>query len=182
MLYKEVEGDLIELAKEGDFDVIAHGCNCMCKMKSGLAPQMAKTFGINKLPRENFTEKGNINKLGVIEFKAIPLHSDEWQVGFINKTIVVPALYVVNAYTQFNYGLNHEDGEESPLNYHALTLCLTKINYIFRGKKIGLPRIGCGLAGGDWKVVKMIIKSSLIDCDVTVVTLKKDKLIKKQKQ
>jgi hypothetical protein len=26
--YKEVFGDLIELAKRGQFDVIGHGCNC----------------------------------------------------------------------------------------------------------------------------------------------------------
>lgn len=28
MRYQEVDGDLIELAKKGEFDVIAHGCNC----------------------------------------------------------------------------------------------------------------------------------------------------------
>jgi len=48
MDYQEIEGDLIVLAKEGKFDVIAHGCNCQCIMGAGLAPQMAKAFGADK--------------------------------------------------------------------------------------------------------------------------------------
>ena len=28
MRYEEIQGDLIKLALEGNFDVIAHGCNC----------------------------------------------------------------------------------------------------------------------------------------------------------
>lgn len=181
MLYREIEGDLITLAQKGEFDAIVHGCNCMCTMGAGLAPQMAKAFAINTLPKEHFTLKGDINKLGTIQYKAIPLHSDNWRVGFIDKLIVVPALYVINAYTQFNYGRNHKDGSYAPLDYHALALCLMKINHVFKGKKIGLPKIGCGLAGGDWDTVRMVIKSNLRDCDVTIVTLKKNKLIIKQK-
>lgn len=31
MKYQEIDGDLIQLALEGNFDVIAHGCNCKQK-------------------------------------------------------------------------------------------------------------------------------------------------------
>jgi len=34
---------------------------------------------------------------------------------------------------------------------------------------IGLPKIGAGLAGGDWNRIKEIIKTELTDCKVTVV-------------
>jgi O-acetyl-ADP-ribose deacetylase (regulator of RNase III) len=37
---KEIEGDLIDLAKRGHFDVVTHGCNCFCTMGAGIAPQM----------------------------------------------------------------------------------------------------------------------------------------------
>ena len=37
MNYKEIEGNLISLALAGNFDVIAHGCNCFCTMQSGIA-------------------------------------------------------------------------------------------------------------------------------------------------
>ncbi|PMU98153.1 phosphatase, partial [Pseudomonas sp. GP01-A4] len=30
-----VRGDLLHLARQGDFDVIIHGCNCQCAMGKG---------------------------------------------------------------------------------------------------------------------------------------------------
>ena len=47
------------------------------------------------------------------------------------------------------------------------------MNHEFKGKHIGLPQIGCGIAGGDWDVVKLLIKQELKDCDVTVVIYNK---------
>lgn len=66
------------------------------------------------------------------------------------------------------------DGVKNPLDYEALTLCMRKINHTFVGKKIGLPKIGSNLAGGDWNIIKEIIKKELKDCDVTVVIYNKD--------
>ena len=79
----------------------------------------------------------------------------------------------MNAYTQFNYGRNHADGDAKPLSYEALTLCMKKMNILFAGKHIGLPKIGAGLAGGDWERIKEIIQRELKDCKVTVVNYKK---------
>jgi hypothetical protein len=88
------------------------------------------------------------------------------------------------------YGTNHTDGVSKPLDYEALTLCLRKINHIFKGLHIGLPLIGCHLAGGVWdyeqlpegeqfdyitgrkKDVKTIIKQELKDMNVTIVHYK----------
>jgi len=157
MAYQEIEGNLITLAKENTFDVIAHGCNCFCTMGAGIAPQMAEAFLCNKFNMERDEFKGDINKLGTIDY------------GYFH----VSGLTVVNAYTQYNYGKNHADGDSRPLDYEALTLCLRKMNFIFNGKHIGLPQIGCGLAGGDWEIVKEIIKKELKDCNVTIVIYKK---------
>ena len=77
---------------------------------------------------------------------------------------------VINAYTQYYYGRNSL-ASHIPLDYDALTLCLRKINYIFKGKHIGLPQIGCGLAGGDWNLVKEIIQKELCDMNITIVIL-----------
>ena len=37
-------GDLIALAKAGEFDVIVHGCNCQCAMDAGIAKQIKAEF------------------------------------------------------------------------------------------------------------------------------------------
>lgn len=186
--YQEIKGNLIELAKTGQFDVIAHGCNCMCTMGAGIAPQMAKAFGANSFRMESNFYKGDYNKLGQIDIGYYILESrmDSLPVGKADQTLMrnllefcnpvmdeggVKLLYVVNAYTQFNYGKNHADGSSKPLDYTALKLCLKKMNYRFKGLKIGLPKIGCGLAGGDWARVKYYIEKYLCDCYVTIVTL-----------
>jgi O-acetyl-ADP-ribose deacetylase (regulator of RNase III) len=83
----------------------------------------------------------------------------------------VKDLIVVNAYTQYNYGANHKDGVAKPVDYEAITMCMRKMNVAFKGKHIGLPKIGAGLAGGDWDRIKKIIQTELIDCKVTIVIL-----------
>lgn len=144
MSYIEIKGDLIKLAKEGKFDVISHGCNCFVTMGAGIALSMRTHF--NALEEDklyDLTCDFEIEKLGNIYF-----YSQE-------------RVTIVNAYTQYYPGPN--------LDYEALTLCMRKINSIFKGKKIGLPQIGCGIAGGNWDLVKLIIQEELKDCDVTVV-------------
>ena len=194
--YREVEGDLIKMAINGDFDVITMGCNCFCTMGAGIAPQMAKAFGCDKYPLEGELYRGNTNKLGQIDY--------DWFNTSLDSTILRKPLYVINSYTQFHYGKNHLDGVSKPLDYEALTLCLRKINHVFKGKHIGLPAIGAGLAGGIWDYgelkdaqrhfalnnldkktglmdlgplkyvvpIKTIIQKELKDMDVTVVIYK----------
>ena len=41
----------------------------------------------------------------------------------------------------------------------------------YTGKRIGLPKIGAGLAGGDWNVIQKIIEEELPGENVTIVVL-----------
>lgn len=171
--YKEIKGDLIVLAKQGKFDVISHGTNCFCIQGAGIAPQMAKSFGTDLFDMENESYSGDINKLGTIdyEYRESPLWFTR-KIPFNNKG---KGLFIVNSYTQYNLGPNHKEGISIPLDYNALRLCMKKINHIFAGKHIGLPQIGAGLAGGDWKLIKQIIQEELKDMQVTVVIYDKPK-------
>lgn len=185
--YTEVDGNLIKLALQGEFDVIAHGCNCHCVMGAGIAPQMAHHFLCDHYGMESSLHKGNFNKLGNIDYGCYHLSPDK------NRIILYTSgksnykwehqgytlHYAVNCYTQFGFGSNHTDGSPIPLNYAALELCLMKINNKFRGKTIGLPQIGCGLAGGDWNIVRDMIKKCLADCFVTVVIYKPEEHVSK---
>jgi len=158
-MINEVEGNLITLALEGSFDVIAHGCNCFCKQKSGLAPQMVKAFNTDIFALENPKYEGDINKLGMIDYQ-------------LRRTLSGKEFYVVNAYTQYYNRNNLPSTVPVPLDYQALKLCMRKINHIFKGKHIGLPKIGAGKAGGNWHVIFEDIKRELKDCNVTIVNFK----------
>jgi len=152
---KIIKGNLITLAQSGAFDVISHGCNCFCQMGAGIAPQMAKAFGADQFPMESDSYKGSFNKLGNIDFQ----YNRKYNVA------------VVNAYTQYGFGRNHANGTSVPLDYLALEMCMKKINFEFKGTKVGLPWIGCGLAGGDKERVREILARTLTDVELTIVEL-----------
>lgn len=158
MNYQEIHGDLIYLAKEGMFDVIGHGCNCFATQGAGIAKQINKEFNTLSFNMENswYTP---YERLGNMDFEHIAIDSLEKE-----------HVTVANLYTQYKPGKN--------LKYAALTNCLIKMNIVFAGKHIGLPQIGCGIGGGSWKLVKKIIKTTLVDCKVTVVIYKPSRQMK----
>jgi len=151
MAYREVNGDLINLAKQGMFDVITHGCNCFSNMGAGIAVPMKNNFRVSSYPLESPETAGDINKLGQIEGRPFALIS--------GKSVVV-----INSYTQYV-----PNARMKPLDYEALTLCMRKINHMYKGTHVGLPKIGAGLAGGDWERIREIIQKELVDCEITVV-------------
>jgi O-acetyl-ADP-ribose deacetylase (regulator of RNase III) len=148
--YSEVPGNLISMALKGNFDVIGHGCNCLSTMGAGIAPQMASTFGCDKFPME--LQGPDIGKLGKIDYQ----HANSGGHDF----------HVVNIYSQYSYATR---SNPKPFDYLAFTTALGTMNEVFKGKHIGLPKIGAGLAGGDWNRIKEIIQTQLKDCKVTVV-------------
>lgn len=180
----EMKGDIITLANSGLFDVIVQGNNCFCTQGSGLAPQMVKAYETDKYPMEDSTKRGDINKLGCIDFRAVRrVHDRKNHASYFGgfNSIYVKSfeenekvLYVVNAYTQYHYGRNHSDGVTKPVDYDAITLVMRKLNHVFKGKHIGLPFIGAGLAGGNWGKIRAIILAELKDCDITLVEFNKN--------
>ena len=69
-------------------------------------------------------------------------------------------LYVVNMVAQ--HGIGVQDGQ-IPLRYDALRECLRQVAELASelDASVHMPRIGCGLAGGDWNHVEMIINQVL---------------------
>jgi O-acetyl-ADP-ribose deacetylase (regulator of RNase III) len=166
-----IDGDLIKLAKEAKFDVIVHGCNCHSKMGAGIAPQMAEAFGCDRFEMELWGS--DVNKLGNIDYQTFVLGEKTiFSLSDLKNNRNEPQLTVVNAYTQFNYGRNHTDGDLRPFDYEAFTICMRKLNIEFAGKHIGMPKIGAGLAGGNWNHIEHIINVELKDCQVTIVNYK----------
>ena len=156
-MIKEIEGDLVYMAKNGEFDVIVQGCNCFNTMGAGIAKQIKNTFP-DAYQADLRTPKGDPEKLGTYS-KGIHYSYNK------NKYVTI-----VNAYTQFNYKV--DDDGEPPVDYDAIEKALIGVNNEFKWQSIGLPLIGCGLAGGDWERVRTIIEKTLTDVDVTIVHFK----------
>mgnify|MGYP003654120241 CR=1 FL=1 len=147
-MIRYVEGDLVKMAKEGKFDVIAHGCNCFCAMGAGIAPQIKNAFP------EAF------------EADCETVSGDESKMGTISHTVYSKPT-IVNIYSQ--YDTKGRRSGNMDLDYDALRSGLKEMKAKFSGKTFGLPMIGAGLAGGDWNKIEEIIDRVMRGEYVTIV-------------
>lgn len=168
MSLKIIEGDLIKLAKKGEFEAIAHGCNCFSSQSAGIAAVMSKHFRTDEFKSEKTDWKGAYNKLGTLDFEKLYTTKRTIETYFedeiedLNENYFTK-LYVCNAYTQYKPGKN--------LDMVAFGLCLKKLNFAFKGKKLGVPLIGGGIAGGNPTTIIKYMKQFLVDVDLTLVLL-----------
>jgi len=145
-MIKYIRGDIFKT----DLNIIAHGCNCSGGFNSGVAFQIAqkypevRTAYLNKFKKEGW-------KLGDIQI-----------VQTQNKTII-------NCGTQQFYG---KDGKKY-VSYEAIESVMIKLlDYSLKtNQTIAIPKIGAGLAGGDWEVIESIINKVFKDVEIVVYIL-----------
>jgi O-acetyl-ADP-ribose deacetylase (regulator of RNase III) len=145
---REVKGDLMSV-KAG---VIAHGCNCRGAFGAGVAGAIARTYPF------------------VRECYNVKFRRPGWNLGDVQFTYPTEYLIIANCATQDKYG---EPGVL--VDYDAVSRCMEKVLAFCKEKGLclSIPRIGCGLAGGDWNRVKDIILEANAgkDVDITVYYL-----------
>lgn len=146
-----IHGNLITLAKEGAFDLIVYGCNCFHVSGAGVARAVRENFP-QAYAADRATPEGDRAKLGTVSYAEI-----ETEHG---------PLVVVNGYTQFDYS-----GDGVLVDYDAVRSVMKEVKRRWSGRRIGYPRIGAGLARGDWAIIASIIEEELAGEDHTLVVL-----------
>ena len=135
-MIKKKRGNLLNASK----GIIVHGCNAQRVFNSGLAKQI---------------------RLKYPEVYASYMKIEEIICGEIYPVIIDDNLIIVNMITQKYYG---NDGRKY-VNYDNMNVAFTKLNkYIQRthvSHILNFPKIGCGLGGGDWRII-----SEIIDCRI----------------
>ena len=143
-----IKGDLLEV-KNG---IIGHGVNCQGVMGSGLA------LGIkNKYP--------SVYEAYMQRVMHAPFASS--LLGTVQVVSTLPdgvydpkgdTVLVANIFTQNKYG---KDGKRY-LDYEALYVGFEKLynRSSMYDLPLCIPKIGCGLAGGDWGIVSLMIEKA----------------------
>ena len=135
-MLKTVNGDLLKASE----DAIGHGANCKKTMGSGVAAAIR-----SKWPQ---VYQADVDYVGF---------SGKHKIGHFS-SVDIKDKTVYNIYTQVNYLPRGQDHFE----YEGFKIGLTKVCEDMKknGKKsLALPKIGAGLAGGNWHDIKKIIKS-----------------------
>ena len=117
--------------------IIAHGVNCRGAFGAGVAGQIAQKYPQVRREYLKWFKQG------------------KWALGEI-QFVKLPKLTIVNMATQDTFG-----GPGVHVDYDALSLCLNQVFSICdsrRGEGMAMPRVGAGLAGGDWDKIKRIIE------------------------
>lgn len=141
---KTITGNILSIDK----GIICHQVNCKGVMGAGLALQIK-----NKWPE-------------AYDGYMTAHRGKYWCLGAILPVLVSDDLCVVHMAGQNEYG--REPGKIYT-NYMALATCMTKAADFAKAvdRPIYIPYgIGCGFAGGDWKVVSEMIDKFIPDATV----------------
>lgn len=125
--------------------IIVHGVNSRGVMGAGVALAVKQNYpqAFNDYQKRCYMSS-NINTL----------------LGEIVTTRVSENLFIVNAFTQINYGVYHAWTQD---NYNAVKSCFFKVNVIAKhfNLPVFFPMIGSGYGKGDWLQIKEIILNTL---------------------
>ncbi len=144
-----VIGDATQPQGDGN-KIIVHVCNNIGAWGAGFVLAISKRW---KAPEIAYRAKKSYH-LGQVDFVRVEDN-----------------IIVANMVAQHGVGMR-ADGTP-PIDYGAVRACLNKVNdtAYHTGSSIHMPRIGCGLAGGDWKEIEKII-SEVASVPVYVYDLK----------
>jgi O-acetyl-ADP-ribose deacetylase (regulator of RNase III) len=142
-----VNGDLFDT----DAEIIAHGCNCRGGYGSGVAGIMAKKY---PKARHYYLDKYD---------------EEGWKLGDVQFVTQWNGKVIANCATQDAY----YPRDRVHADYDAIKICMEKVKQFAKSKnmKIAIPKIGAGLAGGDWNKIVSILNDVFSDYDVTIYYL-----------
>jgi len=159
---RTIEGNIINYALDGRCDVLIHGCNCLCVMGSGLAKSIKSIFP----SAYQADQRSDYNKVKGEYYQRNPRKKLGSYTSSKETNVLGGNFTIVNAYTQYGFGRNKVHAD-----YDAIRKVFRKIKKDFAGKRIAYPKIGAGLAGGDWKIISKIIDEELDGEDHVLIAL-----------
>lgn len=135
--------------------VIVHVCNDVGGWGAGFVLALSRRW---KEPEQRYREWHR--------------HDDEtpFGLGAVQLVEVEPELWVANLIGQ--EGVRSRDGRP-PVRYDAIRTGLATVADFAeeKGATLHMPRIGAGLAGGDWATIEKVIEDTVGHLDVTVYDL-----------
>lgn len=162
----EKSGDILSPNKASYNVIVCHQVNCLGVMGAGLAKQMREKFPMMYLAYKRLCNSTPDKK------------------SLLGNVLTVSEVYNGYEYTIANiFGQEQIGTRKRYTDYDALRKALQTVRCITSPQPtrpkwhVRIPyKMGCGLAGGDWNIVRRIIQEELVDYGIVVEIwkLKKD--------
>ena len=160
----EMYGDILSPNQTGHEVLVCHQVNCMGVMGAGLAKQLRDLFPQMYLFYKRVCDRtpDKQSLLGKIDCYPVNYNGYDYT--------------IVSIFGQERYGRGSCFTDYQALRKAFQTIrCMATPLPARPLTRVRIPyRLGCGLAGGDWNIVKSIIQEELLDYDVIVEIWKKD--------
>lgn len=140
-------------APEGDSPkLIVHVCNDKGGWGKGFVVAISKRWEEPEAGYRRWHKKGG---------------NPPFELGQVQFAEVEPNLWVANMIGQ--HGMGQKRGKP-PIRYEAVEEGLRRVAEFASQKEasVHMPRIGCGLAGGEWQEIKQIIERTLVASGIEV--------------
>lgn len=134
--------------------IIAHCCNDIGAWGAGFVLALSRRW---REPERNyrqwFSQLGRVVTLPLGAVQFVQVESDISVANIIGQT-----------------GIGGRSSNLPPIRYHALGAGLAEISHkaCCDCASVHMPRMGSGLAGGDWDVIELLVQETLCAADVDV--------------
>jgi len=166
-------GDATQPESDTDITIIAHVCNDVGKYGAGFSGALERAYpGVEQIYREKFYRDKSpvLGNIIMVERDPDNLWHKQYYPDLKQKTTIMHMIAQLDPHPR--------DGS-CKLIYAALSQCLRTIaDYVRKTHVLGreicsvhMPRIGAGLAGGDWMQIEAIINLELRGIPVYVYDL-----------
>jgi len=147
-MIKYVKGDATQPIGTGS-KLIVHSVNDIGAWGRGFVVAISRRWPHVETAYRRWAKSGSDFSLGAVQF-----------------VDAEPGIVVANLVGQHGIGLRNGP----PVRYDAIRSGLEKVRNFVIGKDmtVNMPRIGCGLGGGDWGIIEKLINEQLAEVNVIV--------------
>ncbi len=133
--------------------IIAHVCNDIGAWGKGFVLALSRRYPEAEAQYKQWYQRKIDPPFALGQVQFVPVAADVWVANMIGQ-----------------HGI-YRQGATPPIRYDALRECLSRVCAFAREHKadVQMPRIGCGLAGGDWEIVSKIVEEELVLPDLFAV-------------
>jgi O-acetyl-ADP-ribose deacetylase (regulator of RNase III) len=166
MPIKFIKGDATN-PTDNKTKIIVHICNDVGGWGKGFVMAISKRWKLPELEYRNWHKSKEAEQTDTVQFERLESrdkYSNEkkFELGNVQFVKVSNDIWIANMIAQ--RGIKADEDGIPPIRYSSVSECLERVRQFAkqRNASVHMPRIGCGLAGGQWSEIEEIVDHNLI--------------------